>query len=93
MRPKQPIASPRAIARQPALLLRLGAEGVDRVHRRATLHRRQRAQAAVAALELLHDQAVGDVVHARAAVALQIGAEDAELGHARNELTRELFAA
>ena len=38
-------------------------------------------------------EAVGDVVHAGAAVALQVRAEHAELAHARDELARELLAA
>ena len=58
--------------RQPALLLRLGAVGVDRVHAQRALHRDEAAQAGVAALELLHDQPVGDVAEAGAAVALEV---------------------
>ncbi len=79
--------------RQPALLLLLGAVGVDRVHRETALHRCHRPQAAVAALELLHDEAVGDVVHAGAAVPAQVGAEETELSHPGYQLAGELFAA
>jgi hypothetical protein len=70
-------------AREPATLLLLGAVGVDRVHHQRALHRAERADARVAALELLHHEAVGDVAHARAAVALEVGARArpaAELG-------------
>src|SRR6188768_3767007 len=79
--------------RKPTLLLLLGAVGVDAVHGEPALHRRHRAEAAVAALELLHDQTVRDVVHAGASVAVQVRAEDAELAHARDELAWELLAA
>ena len=68
VRPKQPMAAALARRRQPALLLRLGAVGVDRVHHEAALHRHEGAQPRVAALELLHDQAVRDVVEPRQAV-------------------------
>src|SRR6185369_14858578 len=79
--------------RQPAPLLLLRAVRVDRVHREAALHRRHRAQTAVAALELLHDQPVGDVVEPRAPVALEVRAEVAELAHPRNQMSRELLPA
>jgi hypothetical protein len=68
------------------------SEGVDGVHAERSLHGHHRPQAAVGAFELLADEAVGDVVEAGAAIALQIGAEHAELGHARDELPRELLA-
>ena len=42
VRPKQPITSPRCIARQPALLLLLRAPAPDRVHRERALHRDER---------------------------------------------------
>ena len=77
--------------REPVLLLLLGAEGVDRIHHQRALHRGERADAGVAPLELLHDQAVGDVVEPRAAVLLrQVGAEQAQLRHARNQLLGKL---
>ena len=45
----------------------------------------------VAPLQLLHDEAVGDVVEPGAAVLLrQVGAEHAQLGHARDQLLGEL---
>ena len=66
--PKQPISCPRGEQRQPVLLLLLGAEGVDRVHHQRALHRGEGADARVAPLELLHDEAVGDVVEPGAAV-------------------------
>src|SRR5215467_4700278 len=74
---------------QPPVLLRLGAIGVDRVHHQAALHRRPRAQPGVAALELLHDQPVGNVAEPRAAVALERGAEHTELAELRDELDRK----
>jgi hypothetical protein len=62
---------------------------VDRVHHERALHRRERAQPRVAALELLHHEPVGDVVHARAAVAGQVRAEQSQLGDPGHELHRE----
>ena len=85
-------AADRAAARelrQPALLLLGRAVGVDRIHHETALHRREGAQAGVAALELLHHQAVGDVVHARAAVAVEVRAEQAEIGELGDERHRE----
>ena len=77
-------------ARQPVPLLRLRAEGVDRIHHQARLHADERAQAGVAALELLVDQPVGDVVQPGAAVLCrQVGAEEAQLGDARGQLDRK----
>ena len=72
------------------LLLLLGAERVDGVHHERALHRRERANARVAALELLHDEPVHDVVQPGAAVLLgEIGAEVAVLAHLGDELARE----
>src|SRR6185503_19526992 len=53
--------------REPLLLLLLGPERVDREHHERALHRDERADAAVAALELAADDAVRDLAHARAA--------------------------
>ena len=60
VRPKQPMISPRAMRRQVALALLFGAVGVDRVHAQRALHRDEAADAGIAALELLADQAVAD---------------------------------
>ncbi len=89
VRPKQPIASALASFGIQWSFCCLRAEGVDRVHDEARLHRDERAQAGVAALELLHDQAVGDVVEAGQAVFGDRRAEEAHLGHLRDELPRE----
>ena len=62
--------------RQELLLLRLGAEFVDRHHHQRALHAHHRAEARIDALDLARDQAVADVVHRRAAVLL--GNDDAE---------------
>ena len=78
------MALPLLQLREPLVLLRGGAEGVDGVHHQRALHRDEAAQAGVAALQLLHHLPVGDVGHAGAAVAGEIGAEEAEfaqLGH------------
>ena len=54
---------------QPPLLLLLGAEHRDRLHGQPGLHAQERAEAAVAAVQLHVDEAAGDRVEARAAVA------------------------
>src|SRR5207249_11359463 len=76
---------------EPALLLLLAPPAPDGEHRERALHRGHRAQPRVARLELLHDEPVGDVGEPGAAVALQVRAEEAELGHARDERARELL--
>src|SRR5947209_6834449 len=59
--------------RQPTLLLRRRAVGVDGEHHQRALHRAEAAKARVAALQLLHDEAVGDGAEAGAAVAFERG--------------------
>jgi hypothetical protein len=67
----------------PPLLFR--AEGEDRVHDEGRLHAHRRAVAAVDSLDLPGDQAIGDVVHAGAAIGFGQGAaqepQGAHLGH------------
>ena len=63
---------------QPALFLLLRAVGQDGIHHQRALHGDEAAQAGIAALQLLHDQAVLDVAHAGAAIAFEIGAQEAE---------------
>ena len=57
------------------------------------LHADEAAKTGVAALEFLHHQAVFDVRHAGAAVALEVGAEEAELAHHRDEFARKALGA
>ena len=76
--------------RDPAVLLFGRAEGVDRVHHERGLHRDERAQAGISALELLHDQTVGDVVEAGQTVVRERRAEEVHFRHLRNELGGEL---
>ena len=76
-------------ARQPFVFLRVAAEGMDRIHHQRALHGNEAAQAGIAALEFLGHQAVGDVGHARAAVAVKIGAEKAEFAELRDQVLRE----
>jgi hypothetical protein len=66
---------------QEFLALRLGAIGVDRVHHQRGLHRHHRAVAGVDALDLARDEAIADVVDARAAIAVDGRAEEAHLAH------------
>ena len=75
--------SPFAIFGQVALLLRVRAERVDRVHDEAALHAREAADAGVAALELLHREAVADLAQAGAAVSVQIATKQTELRRSR----------
>ena len=75
--------------RQPLLLLRLRAVGVDRVHDEPALHGGEGAQARVAALQFLHDEPVGDVVEARAAVTGEGGPEHAHLAEGLGHLEGE----
>ena len=56
---------------QELLLLLLRTVLPNRIHHERTLHGGRRTQAAVAALELLHDQSVGDLVEAGASVLLR----------------------
>ena len=83
--PKQPIASPDCSFGQPALLLLVAAVGQDRIHDQRALHADETAKAGIAALDFLHHQAVLDVVHAGAAVAFEVRAEEAEPPHLRDE--------
>ncbi|KAG1250028.1 hypothetical protein G6F65_018888 [Rhizopus arrhizus] len=65
--------------RQPLLALFLAAIGVDGIHAQRALHRNEAAQARVATLQLLADQAVADRTEATAAVfGRQGGAEQAQ---------------
>jgi hypothetical protein len=92
VRPKQPSFSPLA-RREPGVLLLVGAEGVDGVHHQAGLHADKAAEAGVAAFQLLHHQAVLDVGHAGAAVALEVGAEEAQLAHDGDQFARKALGA
>src|SRR4051812_14348489 len=79
----------RGHARQPALLLLVGAELRDGAHRERALDGDERADAGVAGLQLHHRQAVLDRRAATAAVALEVHAEQAEVGHLLDQLPRE----
>ena len=67
----------------------LGAEFMDGGHRQRGLDRRERAVAGVGALQFLHDEAVGDRAESGAAVTFQVGAEEAQFAHARDEFQWE----
>ena len=76
--------------RQPAQALLFTAVGVDRVHAQRALHRHEAADAAVAALQFLADQAVADAVEAGATIFFgQRGTEQAECGNFRHQFLRE----
>ena len=73
--------------------LLFGAVGVYGVHHQRALYAGEAAKAGVYAFELVHDQAIGHVVHARRAVFdRQIGAEVAHLAEFWHEMLGE-FAA
>src|SRR5207247_1486590 len=61
---------PRLKPGQPLLLLRLRAVGVDGIHDEAALYGGEGAQTRIAPLQLLHDEAVGDIVEAGATIAI-----------------------
>ena len=72
--------------RQPLLLLLLGAPAVDRVHRQRALHGHEAAQPRVDGLQLAAGDAVRRRGHPRAAVALEVHAEQPELAERRPEV-------
>ena len=85
-----PTFSSRAMRRQPALLLLLRAEHVDRLHRQPRLDAEERAEAAVAAVQLHVDQAARERAHARAAVPVDVLAVEPELGEPAHQRPRQL---
>ena len=92
--PKQPEPLAGAELRQELLLLLLGAPLLDRARDQRGLHRHDRARGRVAAADLLHDEAVADVVEAAPAVLLGDGrAEVAHLGDALHQLEVEALVA
>ncbi len=74
---------------QPARLLLVAAVRPDREHRERALHGHEGAQAAVAGLELLGRDPVGGRRRSGAAVAVEVHAEQTELGDLRDQLARE----
>src|SRR5579872_3987747 len=74
---------------QPFLLLLGGPKGMDGIHNQRALHRDEASQTGVAALEFLHDLAVGDIGHPGAIVAGEIGAKESQLGHWPHKLEGE----
>lgn len=67
------------------LFLLVGAVGEDGVHDEGALDGDEAAEAGVAAFEFLHNEAVFDVVEAGAAVAFEVGSEEAEAGEFGDE--------
>ncbi len=79
--------------RQVFLPLRLGAEGMDRVHHQRALHAHGRAIAAVDAFDLAGDEAVADIADAGAAIALDGRPEESERAHLVHDLAVEALLA
>ena len=77
-------------ARQPVLLLLLGAVPADGAHREGALHRHEGAPARVGGLEFEADQPVAHRAGARAAVALEVHAEEALLAELADQLAAEV---
>jgi hypothetical protein len=72
--------------RQPLLLLLLGPERVDGVHRQRALHTDQGADPGVAGLEFQAGHAVGDRRRPLTAVALEVHPEHSELAEFAGEV-------
>src|SRR5205085_6565033 len=75
--------------RQPPLLLLFGAPLVDREHRERALHRDERSDPRVARLELEACQAVRDRARTGQPIALEMHAEETEVGELLRELARQ----
>src|SRR5208282_5372059 len=75
--------------RQPSVFLGIAAEGVDGVHYQGALHGDKAAQAGITTFEFLGDQAVGNIGHSGATVALEIGSEESKLSELRHEMNGE----
>ncbi len=69
--------------------LRISAEGVDGVHAQRGLHGDKTSQRRIAALELLADQSITDGIETRAVIAVNGGAEHAQVGEPRDEFAGE----
>src|SRR5438132_7324343 len=65
---------------EPVLLLLLRPIAMNREHGQRALHRNEAAQPTVATLEFLAGESINHVAHPRGATAMQVHAEDAELG-------------
>src|SRR5262249_172582 len=79
--------------RQPGVLLLVRTESVDRVHAERRLHADKAAESGVAAFQLLHHEAVLDVGHSGASVAIDGCAEEAKFAHDWDEIARKAFVA
>src|SRR5256884_152273 len=65
--------------REPFVLLRLAAIGINRIHHQRTLHGNKTAEAGIASLQFLSHQSVRDIGHSRAAVTVQVRAKKSQL--------------
>jgi hypothetical protein len=91
-------ASDELAARHPGqifLLLLVAAKRIDGIHAERRLHGHEAANAGIAALQFLADEAVADGVEARAPVTFNRGAEQSERRNLRHQLFGEamLFEA
>jgi hypothetical protein len=71
----------------------VAAEGINRIHHQPRLHADEAAHAGVAALQFLRHQAVFDVAHAGAAVALERRAKKSQLGHGLDQFAGKAAGA
>ena len=79
--------------REPCLFLLVAAKSVDGIHGQRRVHADERANAAVAALQFLHDQSVFDIRHPGAAVAFEAGAIEAQVRHGLDQFLGEAAGA
>ena len=93
VRPKQPIFSPFCMTGSHVCFLLVAAKRVDGIHGQRRVHADERANAAVAALQFLHDQSVFDIRHPGAAVAFEAGAIKAQVGHGLDQFLGEAAGA
>ena len=92
VRANAPIASQPRHRGQPARLLLLGAEHVDRLHRQPGLHAEERAEAAVAAVQLHVHEAARERAHAGAAVAADVLPHEPQIREPAHQRPRQLRA-
>src|SRR5579875_974570 len=75
--------------RQPALFLLFRAEGVNREHRQRPLHRDERAQPAIASLQLLAGKTITHSAETGASISFEVHPQQAKLGHFGYQLARK----
>src|SRR5207248_8242910 len=75
--------------REPGIFLLIGPKGMDGIHNKRGLHADEAANAGISTFKLLHQQSILDIVHARAAIAFERRAVEAEFAHRTHQFARE----